>query len=103
MNIDDIIKNEDGSQLNVSRETMVEDMNHSVPFFKVQSLDKPIEDYFNHPLNKTNDEDLATGLRGVDAYLGNTNLAIIDLLHLVKYFFKKLPKKEVVEDGKSEA
>jgi hypothetical protein len=111
MNIDDVIRenNDKSKKTNVSRETLKENYSDEVgesrglPFYKVQSLDKPIEDYYNHALNKTNDEDLAIGLRGIDAYVGNTNLAIIDLMHLIKYLFKKLPKKEVVEDGKSES
>lgn len=72
-------------------------------FFKVQSLDKPIEEYLNHPLNIAKDEDFGQGLRGLEAYLGNTNLAVIDLFGFVKYFLKNKPKKVEVENVDSQS
>lgn len=84
---------------NVSRETS----NSGLSFLKVPSLDKPIEDYLNHPFNKESDMDLAQGLRGIEAYMGNTNLAIMDLFGLVKYILKKLPKKKNEEEVNADA
>lgn len=105
MNINDVMNNEglSGETIeSVSRETISETSKPNFSFFRVPSLDKPIEDYFNHPFNKESDEDLAQGLRGVEAYMGNTNLAIMDLFGLVKYILKKLPKRKVVEDEQSQ-
>ena len=100
MNIKEMI-DENELNDNVSRETIYQEGSKRDVggIFRTPSLDKPIEEYMNHPLNKSNDEDLAQGLRGLDAFIGNTNLAVIDLLGFVKYLFKKMPKKEVAEDA----
>jgi hypothetical protein len=103
MNINDVMERDGKDSVglkDVSRETLKSESG-GLHFLKVPSVDKPIEEYLNHPLNRARDEDLGHGLRGVEAYLGNTKLAIIDLLHLVKYLFKKIPKKELVQDGES--
>lgn len=103
MNVKDMI---DQSE-NVSRETngdfgeIPED--HSpkkgLSIFRVEAVDKPISMYIDHPLNIAKDEDFGQGIRGVEAFVGNTNLAILDLLGFIKYLFKKSkPKVQEVED-----
>lgn len=85
----------------VSRETFQSE-SKGLSFLKVPCKDKPISDYLNNPLNKDSDEDFAQGLRMVDAFIGNTNLAILDGMGFIRYFIKKAKKKAVVEDGQSE-
>ena len=103
MNLDEYIKSGDfekddnyssETSENVSRETSDKPRFN---FLRTASVDKPIESYLQHPLNKNNDEDFGRGLRGVDAFIGDTNLAVIDLLGFVKYIFK-IKKKKVVSD-----
>lgn len=97
MNVDEMLKEgqdvsreTSDSGENVSRETLEP---RGLSFFKVKSLDKSLSEYMNHVLNKNADEDIAQGLRGVDAYIGNTDLAFLDLFGFVKYFLKKKKAK----------
>lgn len=98
MNINDVM-NEDINIEDVSRETFDSEGSKKISFFKVPCIDKPISDYLNNPLNKGADEDFAQGLRGVDAFIGNTNLAILDLLGFVRYFIKKAKSKAVQDES----
>ena len=104
MNVRDIIESGNStSKTSISTEHLGKLEQENTPsrglsFFKVSSLDKPIEDYLNHPLNIAKDEDFGQGLRGIEAYLGNTNLAVIDLFGFVKYFLKNKSKKAEVKN-----
>lgn len=106
MNVKDIIESGGGPSIESDQ---IGNIEHEAPpsrglsFFKVRSLDKPIEEYLNHPLNIAKDEDFGQGLRGLEAYLGNTNLAVIDLFGFVKYFLKNKPKKVEVENVDSQS
>lgn len=107
MNINDVMENDfENGNVGVSRETFEEGVEHvsrpKINILKTPSLDKAIEEYLNHPFNKESDYDLAQGLRGIEAFLGNTNLAIIDLFGFVKYFSKKAKSKKVEVQNESD-
>lgn len=92
MNVNDMINQGENANLNNEgfEETLVEDrpIKSGFSWLKTPALEKPLESYINHPLNRSKDEDFGQGIRGVEAFLGNTNLAIIDLFGFIKYFMK---------------
>ncbi len=43
-------------------------------------LEKPIEDYRQHAFNRSGSDNVGRFIRGVEAFLGNTNLALFDVV-----------------------
>lgn len=47
---------------------------------RTPASEKPIDEYKDHAFNRTGSENVGRFIRGIEAYLGNTNLALFDVI-----------------------
>lgn len=77
---DEELEKESAESENVSRETF-NILDKIKNFFMVESVDKSLEEYENHPLNTiTKTENNKRFIRGLEGYVDNTKKAFVDLL-----------------------
>lgn len=63
-------------------------------FLKTPTGEGEIEDYLNHTLNFNKSVGLARIIRGLTGFMGNINLAVVDILLGVLEFSKGKPKTQ---------
>lgn len=67
-----------------------------------EALEDDIDDYVDHSLNIPEDRGIGRALRGVEAIVGDLNLAVIDIILGIGEYSKNQKKKNKKKDSEEE-